>query len=281
MKNIVVGIDFSKNSLNALKHACSLSLRTGGKLHLVWVKTPTTTNAIGVSKSQVSKKAEEKLEEYVAECKKEVPKSEIISVILEGKSAAELTKYTANLQNSVLVMGTHGASGFEDETTGSNAMRALGLTKVPILILREGVKITRDLIQVLVPIDTSFETLQKMKYAITFAKAFSAKVMLLGLKASKNPEMTHVINVQLGHAIAMCEQANVRFSAATIDVTGNAAKAVIDFASKEDVNLITVMREEEDDFSTFWLGTTTRQLASISPIPLLVIPNVNHTGVAK
>ena len=44
MKNIVVGIDFSKNSLNALKHAVAIGLKTKGTLHLVWVKTPAVSN---------------------------------------------------------------------------------------------------------------------------------------------------------------------------------------------------------------------------------------------
>ena len=46
MKNIVVGIDFSKNSLNALKHAVAIGLKTKGTLHLVWVKTPAVSNEI-------------------------------------------------------------------------------------------------------------------------------------------------------------------------------------------------------------------------------------------
>ena len=43
-KNIIVGVDFSNSSLNALRHAISLALKTGADMHLVWVKTPGVTS---------------------------------------------------------------------------------------------------------------------------------------------------------------------------------------------------------------------------------------------
>jgi nucleotide-binding universal stress UspA family protein len=41
------------------------------------------------------------------------------------------------------------------------------------------------------------------------------------------------------------------------------------------------MREEEDDFSNFWMGSATRQLVNNTPMPLLVIPNVTYFSVSK
>jgi nucleotide-binding universal stress UspA family protein len=87
MKNIVVGIDFSNSSLNALKHAIAISLKTQGKLHLVWVKTPSTTNKAAKEEiKQITKKAQAALAELIADCKKEAPKSVVNSIILEGKA---------------------------------------------------------------------------------------------------------------------------------------------------------------------------------------------------
>lgn len=282
MKNIVVGIDFSKNSLNALKHAVAIGLKTKGTLHLVWVKTPAVSNEIAKkSASSYTKRAEEYLQHLKTECKAEAPECTVNCIILEGKPAYELTKFAANLQNSILVMGTHGASGFEEAFIGSNAFKTIALTEVPVLIIRENIEINRDLTQILVPIDSSFETLQKMKHAIKFAKAFSAKMLLLGINTSENPELRHIINVQLGHASAMCDKANVRYDVHTIAVKTSTTKAVVDYAKSVDVNLFVIMREEEDDMTNFWMGSATRQMINTSPVPMLVIPNVNHFAVSK
>lgn len=282
MKNIIVGIDFSKNSMNALKHAVAIGLKTKGTLHLVWVKTPSVSNEIAKHlESSYSKKAEDFLLNLKQECIAEAPECTINCVILEGKPAYELTKYAANLQNSILVMGTHGVSGFEEAFIGSNAFKTIGLTEVPILIIRENIEINRDLTQILVPIDTSFETLQKMKYAIKFAKDFSAKILLLGINTSEDPMLKHTVNVQLGHASDMCDKANVRHEVRTIAVKTNSSKAVVDYAQNIDVNLLVIMREEEEDMTNFWMGSTTRMVINTSPVPMLIIPNINHFTINK
>jgi nucleotide-binding universal stress UspA family protein len=281
MKNIIVGIDFSPNSINALKHAIAISLKSGGALHLVWVKSPGTAKALDLDiKDNISHIAQAKLNELLKDCKAEAPKNEAHSIILEGKPANEMIKYASNLPDSMIVMGTHGISGFEEMFVGSNAFKVVSMSPIPVMVLREGIQINRDLTQILVPIDTSFETLQKMKYAIKFAKAFSAKILLLGL-LSEQPETKHIVSVQLGHAMRMLEQANIRHDWTSLEIKGNITKAVVDFARDADVNLMIIMREEEQEFSDFWLGTTTRQILNTTPMPLLIIPNTTHFAITR
>jgi len=282
MKNIVVGIDFSQNSINALRHAVAVSLKTKAKIHIVWVKTPGASSKLGITNDKTMiKVAQEKLDELVHLSKTEAPKSEIHSLILEGKAFLELTQYAGNLPDSMLVVGSHGVSGFEEMFVGSNTMKIVGLSKVPVLIIGNNVQINRDLTKILAPIDTSFETLQKIKTAINCCKYFAAKLILLGVCAPCSVETKHIITVQLNHAITMCEAAGIRYSASTIDVRGISSKATVEWARNEDVNLMVIMREEEDDISAFWLGSNTRQLMNYATMPLLVIPNVNRAPITK
>jgi hypothetical protein len=50
----------------------------------------------------------------------------------------------------------------------------------------------------------------------------------LGLNAPPIAEVKHTIKVQLKHAGKMCDDAIVRNAAATIDIKGNVAQAVIE-----------------------------------------------------
>src|SRR5574344_987540 len=64
MKNIVVGIDFSQNSLNALRHAVAVGLKTKAKIHIVWVRTPGAAGKLGITDEKLlMKKAQDKLDE--------------------------------------------------------------------------------------------------------------------------------------------------------------------------------------------------------------------------
>lgn len=278
MKNIVVGIDFSKNSYNAMKHAVAISIKTNAKIHLAWVKTAAmkTDFAVTTAANDFLDAIREKLNQWEQECKAEAPESPVGSIILEGRPSIELCKYATNLEDSMIVMGTHGVSGFEEFFIGSNAFKTINLTSVPVLILREGIEINRDLTEILVPIDTSFETLQKIKLSISFAKAFASKICLLGVINPINNETKHVINVQLRHAAAMCDTANVRYEIHTVDVPGDSIPALLEYAKRLDVNLMVIMREEENDLSSVWMGAHTRQIVNNSPMPLLIIPNVNQ-----
>lgn len=282
MKNIVVGIDFSENSLSSLRHATAIALKTGGALHLVWVKTASIMKGVeALKKDSLINLAHEELEKLVNESKAEAPNSHIQSVILEGKPYLELTRYAANLKESMIVIGTHGISGFEERIIGSNAFKTVGASTVPVLVLREGIKIKRDIIQVLVPIDTSFETLQKVKPAVVLAKLFAAKIILTGFVLENNAEERHVVSVQVKHAAKLCARVNIRYEDSIVNYKGNMAKAVVKYGSQHEVNLMVIMREGEVDIADIWLGSTTQQLLNTSPMPVLVIPNVNHYLVTK
>ena len=74
-KNIVVGVDFSNSSHNAMRHAVSLALKTNAEIHLVWVKTPGVSNNItDDGGDNYIHKVQTSLEEWKNECKLEASK---------------------------------------------------------------------------------------------------------------------------------------------------------------------------------------------------------------
>ncbi|MBR3558787.1 MAG: universal stress protein [Bacteroidales bacterium] len=280
MKNIIVGVDFSNSSLNAMRHAVSLALKTGADMHLVWVKTPGVSNNVtDDGGDNYIHKVQTALDEWRDMCKMESPETEVNIVVLEGKVHAEVTKYAANQPESIIVMGTHGTSGFEEGYIGNNVYRLIKDATVPILIMRENIEIKRDLHNIYAPIDLSFETLQKMRYATFLAKAFAAKVAIAGIYYPNNADTRHIINVQMRHAADMCEDANVRFDLETLTVQDNLVQMLLNHAFTLDANLIAIMREEnETDFTS---NAHMREILSTSKMPLLIIPNVSAVGISR
>ena len=135
-KNIIVGVDFSNTSLNAMRHAVSLALKTGADMHLVWVKTPGISKNAEKGDDNYIQKLQSTLEEWKDMCRMESPETEINTIILQGKVHAELNKYATNFSNPIIVMGSHGSSGFEEGYIGNNVNRLIKDSKVPILIMR-------------------------------------------------------------------------------------------------------------------------------------------------
>ncbi len=280
MKNIVVGIDFSESSKNALKHAVATAIRFKVPIHLVWVKTPGSSSEL-LKGNDIQAIAEEKLDELLVEVHREADDICVQRVILQGKPYDEICKYANNLQGALIVIGSHGMSGYEERNIGANTYRIVTLAKCPVLSIRLNTHIGRDLTHIMVPIDASFETLQKVYHVIQFAKAFNAKLILLGTYTSSDMETKHVVNIHLRQAQSMCDEAAVRYETTTVSIRGNVCKSLIEYAITADVNLLAIMRDEEEEFADLWLGSTTRRLLSNTPMPLLIVPNVNHFQVSK
>ena len=279
-KNIIVGVDFSNSSLNALRHAISIAIKTGADMHLVWVKTPGVSNNITEDGGDnYIHKVQASLDEWKNMCKLESTETEVNTVILEGKVHAEMNKYAANQPNAIIVMGTHGTSGFEEGYIGNNVYRLIKDSSVPILIMRENIEIKRDLHNIYAPIDLSFETLQKMRYATYLAKRFAAKISIAGIYYPNNADTRHIINVQMRHAADMCEDANVRHEMYPLTVQDNLVQNLLNHANTLDSNLIVIMREEnETDFTS---NAHMREILSTSKMPLLIVPNYTAVGLGR
>lgn len=282
MKNIVVGIDFSNSAMVAMRHAVAICLKNEANLHLVWIKTPGVSNSekeFDESKSYVEHQ-QEKLVEWATLCKQESPNTHVNTVILEGKPHIELNTYANNLPQAMIVLGAHGTSGFEEGYIGNNAFRMISNAEAPVLIMRENIQINRDLHKIFVPIDTSFETLQKMRIAIKLGKLFAAQLYLFGVNYPNNYETQHVISVQLRNAANMCDEANVRYVAEAVNIGhNNVCSAILNYAKNVDANLITIMREEAE--TDFTYSRTMREILSTSPMPMLIVPNKNAFSLAK
>ncbi len=279
-KSIIVGVDFSQSSHNAMRHAVSIALKSNAELHLVWVKTPGVANNVTEDGGDnYLQKVQANLESWKDECRMEAPDVQVNTVILEGKVHTEILKYAANQPIPMIVMGTHGTSGFEEGYIGNNANRLIKDSKVPILIMRENIEIKRDLHNIYAPIDLSFETLQKMRYATYLAKCFAAKVTIAGIYYPNNADTRHIINVQMRHASDMCEDKNVRHEMVTLTVQNDYVQTLLNHAHDLDANLIVIMREEsETDFTS---SSNMTEILSTSKMPLLIIPNYTAVGLGR
>ncbi len=276
MKNVIVGIDFSPCSLNAMKHAVSLAVNLKASLTLLFVISPDEKLVIEASakdKSDIITFAEKKLTELVEGCKKYLPKDTKVQYkIRMGKPSREINTEARTQGNAITVLGTHGCTGFEEFFMGSSAFKTVSGSSNPVLTIREGINISRDLTDILLPIDDSLETLQKLKVATTLAKAFQAKIHLMGFHSGNYPEIKRIIDAYIQKASLYLNENNVRFEVIDVD-TSNKVGSVIQIAKERNINLIVVMKEVESAGENLFILTQfSEKLVNRSPIPILTIP---------
>ena len=181
---------------------------------------------------------------------------------------------------SFIVSATHGASGFEEFFIGSNAGRIVGASECPVFTIRkEGCP--RALDRIVMPIDLTLETRQKVPLTCELAKAFKAEVHVLTIQSKgHDDEQKKKLKAYADQTCAYIKDQKISFVRATVN-NSNIATATIDYASKVKANLISIMTEQELSFSNLILGPYAQQLVNHSAIPVLSIhPNKKYIDAA-
>jgi nucleotide-binding universal stress UspA family protein len=148
-KKICCAVDFSEPSWIAMEHAADLAGRLRADLTLVHVRPPAPPAATDVLVSSrgvaevEARQAEETLEVWRAdaEARAALP---VRARVLLGDPALEIARFAADEGTDLVVLGTHGRSGFSRLLLGSVAERVLRHAPVPVLVIRDHLRIAHD-----------------------------------------------------------------------------------------------------------------------------------------
>jgi nucleotide-binding universal stress UspA family protein len=146
LRSILVPIDFSVHSKNALKYAIPLAEQFGASLHLVFVVEPTVYPADLGFGQVVLPGIEEELREKGAEELQALIEREIgarvpaTCVVRTGSPHQEILTEAEEKNVDMIVVATHGHSGVEHMLFGSTADRIVRHAKCPVLTIRPEVE---------------------------------------------------------------------------------------------------------------------------------------------
>jgi nucleotide-binding universal stress UspA family protein len=102
-------------------------------------------------------------------------------IVVEDTPSKEIVRYAETLPADVLVMGTHGRSGFERLFLGSVTEKVLRSTHVPVLTVPPPVERVETVVYktILCPTEFSDPSTQALEYALTLAEETDARLVLL------------------------------------------------------------------------------------------------------
>lgn len=272
MKTIISAIDFSDCSINALEHALSIAKKSSSNLLMLWVNNPNTTKTILSSdlSDDLLEEVEHQFLRLINKYRDELPDSKIDFMIREGKVYKEIVNQAKESEAWLIVAGTHGSSGFEEFWMGSNANRIVTASPCPVITIRAGVNVGRNLAKIVAPIDSSMETRQKIPYVSELALMFDAEVHLLTLYTTTVENVRRTIRSYTKQAAKYLKEHEVKFVNVEMD-SENISISAIEYAQKIDANLIAIMTEQEKTTANLWLGPYAQQMVHHSPIPVLSI----------
>ncbi|MCF8253431.1 MAG: universal stress protein [Bacteroidia bacterium] len=124
--------------------------------------------------------------------------------------------------------------------------------------------------KIIVPIDTSFETRQKVPYAISMAKAFGGAIYVLGVSNDKSKDSEVLINNYIRQVTNNIEEKGVSVFS-ELRLGGNPTQQVLEYSVEINGGMIVIMTEQEANLTSFFSGKYSQQMVKNSTIPVLSI----------
>jgi nucleotide-binding universal stress UspA family protein len=191
IRRILCPIDFSDYSRRALDHAIAIARWYESKITAVHVFSPAPATVYGpgpvVFEPVVLTGVDR--EELIAATKRFVeaesaPGIPIETIVREGNIAKEILAQAADSDADLLVIGTHGRSGFERLLLGSVTEKVLRRAACPVLTVPRRLPDAAPagpvlFKRILCPVDFSEPSLHALEYAISMAGEADAHLVLL------------------------------------------------------------------------------------------------------
>lgn len=268
MKTLLVANDFSKNSEHALEYALIFAKKFDADIHLIWVDNTTSDESVfdtieGSLRREKRAYMDNLIEQYQPQLN-----GKIKLLFRKGKVYQEIAKAARQIDADMIFAGTHGVSGYEQYWIGSNAYRIVTQAPCPVVTIRGDYQFNSTIKNILLPLDSSLETKQKLPYACKMALEFGAQIHLMIIYNTPLNVIRRRID-KIGEEAEKCmTEKKVDFIFEKIEAD-NVAAALLDYTKSNNIDLITMMTDQGTTTANKFLGPYAQQLINNSLVPVM------------
>lgn len=271
-RNILVPTDFSSVSETAVNHACYLAK--------IFKKEITLLHVVESRLFSSDRKMEEKEKEFlkqlqgIADKVKAKEKVEIVCMTRIGNIFDAIGEVAEELDASLVIMGTHGVKGFQ-HIFGSRALRVITNANRPFVIVQDKQIRSHGYQNIVLPIDFSRETKQKLVWAAELAKKFNSTLHILA-DYETDEFIVKAVNNNIHFAEHYFSERNIKFTVQKAEKGENLAKATVHFAASLDADLIIIMTDPDLNLGDYIVGPDEQKIISNqAQIPVMTINEVD------
>jgi nucleotide-binding universal stress UspA family protein len=302
IKTILVPLDFSRASMQALKYTISFAQEFGSTIHLVHVQPVDEMTAISRAGHLMLNCADAiaLIQDRLAEIqrKRDVRFWPDNCHVVSGRPFEEICKLAREIEADLIVLPTRGHSGLKHVVLGSTAERVFRYAPCPVLVLRgakdksitwngaadtAGLKLRK----ILVPVDFSKCSLAGAKYAARLAKSTDATLRLLHVvfpyaqvfgMDRVGADLTPLIETakttvreELSELMGMSILAGV--SCETEIRTGSAIDEICAETGRDDIDLVVTSTHGRTGFKRALIGSVAEHVVRYAECPVIIVPS--------
>jgi nucleotide-binding universal stress UspA family protein len=285
-KKVLVAVDFEEQSLIALRQGLNFCQKIGAEVTLLHVIEDTGILGKYLNDSQydsIRKDVEKQLDKLIQEISEDYKQLKIVKLVARGRVYEKILEVADMLNGHFIVMGCNGKPKSKFRFIGSNTLQVVRSSKCPVLSIK-GKQHRKGCKNIVLPLDLTKETREKVGKTIEFARLYGAAVRVVSVIFTKDEFIVNRLTRQLAQVKTYLEKSNIECTAEIIKgIKGeeSLAQCIVDYAEKVDGDLLLMMTQQEVDFTDYFIGSAAQEIIRRAEMPVLsIIPGTAREPLA-
>lgn len=263
---IIVPVDFSESSQNALQYAVKMAKLFDNEIVLLYALNENRFASI-LTGSNTKELIKEGIKRNLESSKSAIlalwPEARVKLEVIDGKPYKVIEQLTEEDKVDLVVMGTNGESGIE-RFIGSTTRRVMSSSNVPVVAVKNG-KTTPTFERIVMPIDLTKTTKQKVMWAIKLAKKFNSTIHVIS-EVEKDTFLKNKLDKNLKQIEGILTEHGVKHITKLLDdkrYPDHIGKDTTQYADEIDADLIIIMTQQEGSgLSQMFIGNYAEQIVA-------------------
>jgi nucleotide-binding universal stress UspA family protein len=273
IRHILVPIDFSDTSMNALDTAIALAKRHNARITLVHV-IDNTSFVVGEGGKILPVREIEELRESGCQAMKRLIQNQVSDAGIQcirrsevGNVASTVITIAKEESADVIVMGKHGASGILKFFVGSNTYRIIKNSPIPVLVVPLGRR-WEYFRKILFPLRPAVGCLDKYDFVRKIIWRNNAEIHIHGVAETKAGDIVNII-AAVDYLKSQLDEDSIQNTISFFFGSSFDTK-ILETAKEMNTDLI-VLTASLDEASQFFAGPVTQKILYSAQFPILAI----------
>lgn len=267
---ILVPTDYSEPALNALRYACTMAERFGGRIVLMYADmfvpavdfTATPAGEFEFTRTRMIEDEKDRLEAYA---KVNVSPSVRYETCVTINEPVEAIVDASQSGCDLVVMGTHGRTGMNRMMFGSVTAAVMRAAAVPVLAVNGESKPKKSIRRILCPVTFTSACREALRYA---AGLTVGPIVLL--RGASNQPLRNAIDESMALYDWVPPELESRCEVSVIPASAT-AEEIVKFAKLNDVDLIALAVAADRRLADVLHGTIAEKVVQRSSCPVLTV----------
>lgn len=264
--SILIPIDFSKQSLIAIEQSYNLAKFTKSKIILMHASPNSNVDH------------QKDLEEMVDKITKESGlKAEFLNI--KGDIYELIDKTAEELECALIVIGLDTQVRFRSFMGVTNVGKFIKQAPCPIITIRS-VDSRNNCRNILIHIDLSAESREKVGTAVQFAKYYNATIKIISVFSPSDEKYENELLPYLNQVKKFIKDRGVNCTNKSI-ASNNVAEAIVNYANNNDCDIIIQMNKKDLSIGEMFVGDLSLKVVETSNIPVLSVNPMKRESISS